>query len=302
VDRRSFLGTGAASLVAAATPTGAAAAAAAASTPGDVLVVPDSPAGLDEYLAGVDTRMSALESWSLTEQFGVAPPDAAQVDALGRGILRSMYFTGMIGDLPTDLQVQPQVQRRIEAIAPVMDDAIEGTLEYLRSRGPAELERVQHVLRTTDAGSRIIEGFDRVAGRNAVSERRRRHTRLLLRDVEWRLRLQPPATVVGEYVDKVERLTATDIAAEARLQDLAALVGAEVVRQRSEPSKRERRIRRGLKVMGFGVATFVVGALIVQSSSDSTESPGLFVGTVGAVTFIVGLLILLVGALTPPGS
>jgi hypothetical protein len=299
VDRRSFIGTGAASLVAAATPTAAAAAAAAASSQGDVLVVPDSPAGLDAYLAGVDTRMSALESWSLTEQFGVAPPDAAQVDALGRDILRSLYFTGMIGDLPTDLQVQPQVQQRIEAVAPAMDDAIEGTLDYLRGRGPAELERVQQALRTTDAGSRIIEGFDRVAARNAVSERRRRHTRLLLRDVEWRLRLQPPATVVGEYIDKVERLTVTDIAAEARLQDLAALVGAEVVRQQNEPSRQQRRLRRGLKVMGFGVATFAVGALMVQASGDGF---GLIVGTVGAVTFLVGLIILLVGALTPPGS
>jgi hypothetical protein len=299
VDRRKFIGTGTASLIGAATPAAASASAGAGEPSDDV---PDSVAGLDAYLAGVDARMATLEGWSLTENFGVAPPDAAKVDALGRGILRSMYFTAMIGDLPTDLQVQPQVQRRIEAVAPIMDDALDGTLDYLRGRTPAELERVQQTLRTTDVGARIIEGFDRVAARNAVSGRRRRHTRLLLRDVEWRLRSHPPATFVGEYVDKVERLTATDVAAEARLQELATMVGAEIVRRKDRPSQRQRRIRRGLAVMGFGVAIFAGGVLAVQASSNSADSAGLFVGTVGVVVFLVGLIMLIVGAATPEGG
>ena len=118
---------------------------------------------------------------------------------------------------------------------------------------------------------------------------------------------QPPLLLVNEYLDKVERVLASDIESEARQRWLAARVGEKVFWQ-AEASLRDRRISRGLRAMGIGALLFVGGLVLVSLGNDNFANGDLNALTViglvpgitgGSVLFVVGLIILLVGAATP---
>lgn len=289
MDRRRFLGVNAASAAS------LLAASAAAPTMRLTERRPDEmPADMDEYLARIDAGMTRLAGWSSAEQFPEWRGDRAHVDALGRAALQSIFLTGMVGDLPTDGQVHPGVQRRLEAAMPVMDEAVDSMTAYLRTRPASELAIVQAALRDHGAGPRIIGMMDEEAESLGLSEWRRAQTRTLLASAEWRLRNLAPELVVSEYVGKVERMVAADVREEAATQELAARA-AEAAFWAAEKSKRDRRISRGARTMGYGVLVFAGGAAIAAAGAV----PGLFVGTVGVIMILVGLIILLVGLATP---
>lgn len=253
------------------------------------------PADMDEYLARLDAGTARIGRWSTADVVPEWTGDREEADAIARTALQSLFITGMIADLPVEAQMRPEVQRRIHAAVPLMDEAIERTTAFLASRTPADLAYVQLGLRDYGAGATIFTAIDREAAASGLSAWRRAQTREIFAQSEWRLRKQPPALIIGEYVDKVEKLAAADIAGESQLRTLAAQVGEEAFWQSSDKTLRQARISRGLKAMGYGLLIFAGGGLIVAAGAF----PGVFVMTAGAVTMIVGLIILLVGAATP---
>lgn len=290
MDRRRFIGRGTASAIGVA---GAAGCIPAARLPAPRAAA--MPADMGEYLARLDAGTERIGRWSTAEVVPVWTGDRDEADAIARTALQSLFFTGMIADLPVEAQMRPEVQRRIHATIPLLDEAIERTTAFLASREAADLNYVQLGLRDYDGGNTLFTAIDREASANGLSEWRRAQMREIFAQAEWRLRNQPPALIVGEYVDKVEKLVASDIAGETQLRALAAQVGEEAFWQASEKTLRQARISRGLKVMGYGLLIFAGGGLIVAAGAF----PGVFVMTAGAVTLIVGLIILLVGAVTP---
>lgn len=289
MDRRRFLGVNAAS----------AASLLAGTSTAPMLRLPDRrpdemPADMDAYLERIDDGMAHLGRWSSAHHFPDWQGDRASVDALGRAALQSIFLTGMVGDLPTEGQVHAGVQQRIRAAMPIMDEAVDSMTAYLRARPEGELAIVQAALRDHGAGARVIGLMDTAAEQLGLSEWRRAQTRTLLAGVEWRLRNLAPELVISEYVGKVERMVAADAREEAATQALAARA-AEAAFWATEMSKRDRRISRGARTMGYGVLVFAGGAAIVMAGAF----PGVFVGTVGVVMFLVGFLILLVGLATP---
>jgi hypothetical protein len=287
MDRRRFIGAGTASVL------GMAAGAATSPGAASASPLPPPPPDLDAYLRRVDAGMQELETWSISDRFEGWSGDRAEADVLTRRIMQSLYFTGMMAELPLDMQIRPEVQDRIDAATPIMDEATERTLAFLRSRTPADLEQAQTALQDGNVGARIVDRFDAMAVAAGVSERRRAHTRAILAQTEWRLRTQPPATVLGEYADKVERLTASDLMTEARTRELAARMGEDAFWQQAG-SARERRLSSGAKTMGWGLAIFAGGALIVAAGVFE----GVFVMTVGAIVLLVGLIMVIAGAMT----
>jgi hypothetical protein len=151
---------------------------------------------------------------------------------------------------------------------------------------------VQAALRDENAGAKIIDRFDSMAAAAGVSERRRAHTRAILGQTEWRLRAQPPGTVVAEYVDKVERLVASDVASEMRARKLAARLGEETFWQEPQPSTGSRGVSSGLIVMGFGLLLLAVGAAV--ASGGSGDLSGAYVMTAGGVLLLIGLIVTIV--------
>jgi hypothetical protein len=263
---------------------------------------------MNAYVARIDAGMKRLDSWSSETWAPAWKGNRSEADALGRTALQSMFLTGMVGDLPLEGQLHPEIQARVEAGVPVMDEATERMSTFLRAQSALELGGVQRALRHHDAGPRILTSLDDVAGDLGVSPWRRDQTRSLFSNAEWRLRNQPPGLVVSEYLEKVDRLGDSDVSREARGQSLAARLADEAFWTAQDPvtrTKRQARIRRGAKVMGYGVLTFAGGAALVAlgdgggGENGGLIAAGLITGTVGVIMILVGLVILIVGLATP---
>lgn len=254
------------------------------------------PTDMDDYLARLDAGTERIGRWSPADVVPGWSGDRPDADALARTALQSLFITGMIADLPVEAQMRPEVQRRIHAAMPLMDEATDRTTSFLQGVTASDLDRVQLGLRDFAAGEQIFSALDQAAAANGLSSFRRAQTGEIFAQAEWRLRNQPPALIVGEYMEKVNKLAAADISTETRIRMLAAKAGEEAFWQAAnEKTLREARISRGLKVMGYGLLVFAGGGAIVAAGAF----PGVFVMTVGAVMLIVGLIILLVGAATP---
>jgi uncharacterized membrane protein YgdD (TMEM256/DUF423 family) len=259
------------------------------------LGAPAEPLDMDAYLARVDAGMAHIGRTSVTAQFPNWKGDRNAVDELFRGSMQSLYITGMFGDLPAKAQAHPGMQDRMWAAMPTMDAAADGMTAFLSSRTADDLRTVRAALRNQEVGRTIINSIDAHAAIAGVSPQRRAQNQVMLGQAEWRLRSQPPALIVNEYLDKVEKLSETDVVAEARQRLAVAQVADDVLWQGAVRSKRDERIRRGGKIMGIGVAVFVGSALLTAAGAF----PFVFVATAGVVMFIVGFFILLTGLGTP---
>jgi hypothetical protein len=257
------------------------------------------PDDMGAYINRIDAGMKRLEPWSSATWAPEWKGNRANADALGRTALQSMFLTGMVGDLPLEGQMHPEIQARVDAGIPLMDDATDRMSTFLRGQSATDLASVQRALRDHAAGPRIFSALDDVAGELGVSPWRRAQTRSMFSGAEWRLRNQPPALVVSEYLEKVERLIDSDVTREARQQTVAARLADEAFWAAQETkTKREARISRGARLMGFGVLTFAGGAGLAAlgaNGADPLLAVGLITGTVGVIMILVGLVILLVG-------
>jgi len=315
MDRRAFLGVGAASGLALATPTAGAQPTAAPAIPR-----PGPVGDMDAYVARVDAGMERITRWSLTADHPEFAGDREATDTLARSAIQTLYLTGMLGDLPLEQQQHAGMQERIWANLPLMDDALDRMHDFLASRTEADLARVQAALRSPEGvAERIADALDEQATLTGVSAWRRRQVRDTIGLAAWRLAHQPPALIVDEYQGKIERVDASDIAAEARQRWLASKVGEHLFWTRagaagglvstgaiadSARSTRDRRIARGAKAMGIGILIFALGAGLIAAGASGDEiggvaAAGLITATVGSVWFLVGLIILLVGIATP---
>lgn len=127
---------------------------------------------------------------------------------LTQSTLRSLLLTGSIADLPEEQRCCSEVVTRLDRAAPEVDYAIFGMMTRL-SRMPAEEHAgVQQALREDPSIVDEIGDFlDQDSRDLGVPLRRRLHMRTLIRHVGWRLQRQSLSTVLGEHLDKVERLT-----------------------------------------------------------------------------------------------
>ncbi|MGH9662710.1 MAG: hypothetical protein ACRD96_29435 [Bryobacteraceae bacterium] len=254
------------------------------------------------YLDRFDLGVGRIEDWSISSSFPDFQGDASLLDSLGRKSMKTLYATGMFCDLPIECQVHPGMQDRMWAIQPTMDESIAGITNLLGRQAPRDLARVQSALRERPVFlSQVTESLDAEAARSGLSDARRHQFRTQMMQVGWRLQHQPPSLLVNEYLVKVEKVSASDIQAEARQRWLAAKVGERAFWQ-VEQSKRHRRINKGLRTMGIGVLIFGASALLIAATANGGGvgvGIGLVGATVGSIFILVGLIMLLVGAATP---
>lgn len=257
---------------------------------------PDMSAYLDRF----DIGIGRIDEWTVSSSFPDFHGDASLLDSLGRESMKTLYATGMFRDLPVEYQAHPGMQDRMWAIQPTMDRSIAGITGLLNRQTPEDLRRVQATLRARPMFvGEFAHRLDTEAARSGLSEARRHQFRAQMTQVGWRLQHQPPSLLVNEYLVKVEKVSASDIEAEARQSWLAAKVG-EAVFWRLQQSKRKRRISRGLRTMGIGALIFGASAVLVAAGgSDGATAVGLVGATVGSIFILVGLIMLLVGAATP---
>jgi hypothetical protein len=168
----------------------------------------------------------------------------------------------------------------------------------------------------------VFDALDTGAHTFGISPQRRLQTRVMMTQANWRLRHQPPSLVIADTLDKVDKLVAADVRAEAQNDWIAGRVGEQLFWEQqgqsdskrgwtimrpdkrrqatmthadSLRSPRERRISSGAKIMGIGLIVFGVSAGLTAAGAI----PFVFVATAGAIMIIIGLLTLLVGLATP---
>ena len=264
--------------------------------------------GMDDYMVQVDAGLARIDEWSIKSAIPDFTGDSAEIDELGRKSLKSLFLTGMFVDLPVEAQVHPGMQDRMWAMQQTMDEATDGMMAFLGRQTPETLAPVRSALRNDPSAVRKVADFvDREAALTGISDARRAQTRTMFEQAGWRLEHQPPTLLINEYLDKVEKVAASDVESEAQQRWIAAKVGEKVFwAQEAQRSRRERRISRGLKTMGIGLLIGAVGGLLIAASdtsiTDSNAGGLVWVGavaaTVGSIFFLVGLTILLVGAAT----
>lgn len=251
---------------------------------------------MDDYLEQVDEGLARIDEWTIDESVD----ESTDADVLGRKIVKSLYMTAMFRDLDVEDQLHPGMQDRMWAMQDTMDEAMDGVVDLLDRQTPESLERVRAALRD-DASikERIARFFDLEGGRTGVQDKRLEQTRASIDYVTARLSSQPPALLIEEYREKVEKVVASDIEAEARQRWLLSKVGEKTFWSLAQAaSKRQDRIDRGLRGMGIGLLIAAGGAALFAIGADV----GLVGMTVGAIWFVIGLVTLLVGTLTPESA
>jgi len=312
MERREFMNVGAAG-ASAFMILGGAAWATAPTSPGDgarTTAVPD----MDQYLARMDSGLDSIASWSPSSACPEFAGDRQGADELGRKALKTLYVTAMFADLPESARRHPGVQERVLKALPEMDEATSSVADYLGSRTPEQLERAQRALRDSrNPAMEMLESLDEQAARAGVSTSRRIQTRRIMTEAAWRLRNQPPALVIRETLDKVDKVSASDVSLEARRDLVAARAGEKLFWNQQQrqagvgpggsagdsTGTAERHARgtlagRGAKTMGIGI---LVGG-VAAAGTAAGAFPLVFVVTVGALMFLIGLIMLLIGLAT----
>ena len=157
----------------------------------------DGPEDLDAYVERMDRGMARIARWTPGTSAPAFAGDRAAADALACASLQSIFVTGMLGDLPVQLQTDERVQERVWQAMPVMDEAHDRMSDFVRSRSEADLALVHEALRRPGVRESIIEGLDAEAARTGVSSRRRAQLREMLGHVTWRMANQPPASALS---------------------------------------------------------------------------------------------------------
>jgi hypothetical protein len=278
------------------------------------------PVDLEAYLARIDSGMAQVAERSVLGAVlagrETTPTEArrfAECEALARSSLRSLFFTGMLRDLPEADQRHPEVQQRLWRHLPEMAEALSRMTELLEGLDAGDLDRMSTVLAADPHLPRhVCEQLEREAADIGATEAVRAQLLALGEELDHRLGRQPPELLIREVLSKAERLKA---GARRRHPDLEDQLAANVeLAQRSAPpspaglvtarqsggalgGRAQPRRRAGSSDFTGALVTLGLGLWLLLFGL-AVGGNGLFVGTVGALLVLVGLIWLIIEAIT----
>lgn len=282
---------------------------------------------MNVFLPAFDRVMTATESPLFVSQFmpvasvaGAARASWRNEEDLVRRSVRAMYVTGTFLDLPEESQMHPELQQRMMAYTPELDDTVYDVLDALRDLPEDRRRHVRRTLRSNpDLPLEIAASVNKLAAATDMSRTRRAQVRSSLTQAGWRLGKQNPSLVIDEYVKKIGKFAprdATDAELLRRYQTIigqAAFQRAQVHAQSAgiqppgtaaadpnvnrpvlpaelqSPGGRNR--RRGSKAMGLGLLLLGGGGVVVSLGG----ALGIFAMTAGMVMFGIGLVTFFAG-------
>lgn len=281
--------------------------------------VPD----MESYLARIDAGLAAIDGWRMADVFRslniAAPTEAHADDARVRDSLKTLFLTGMFGDLPAEGRAHPGMQERIQDNAEMMDRTIRETVDYLRSRSPAENAALKSALsERSNPGLQIGEKLDDYEQSIGMSLHRRLQTRDLFAQTSYRLAHQNPATVYHEYIQKVEKMSASRGSSEALNRRIGTKVGEKVFWENGEAiaglvdrkgspgrmmleesAKSQKSPGSGIAATGIAVLgiSLLAGLAGGAAGADVLIGLGLIGATVGAILLVIGIIVAIIGAI-----
>jgi hypothetical protein len=250
-----------------------------------------------------------------------------EVTPLFNRTLRTLYAAGAVGELEPEDQLHPGVQARMWRLAPEIDGVVREHERLLAGLGPADHARMQaHLRADPELPLRLAEALDDAADENGLGPSRRGRFRLAATEIGTRLRTQPPALLVGEYLDKARRIeergdgvgalqrAIAGRAGEAAFWDAREWVDRETLAWRErlaaagsgdgegpDPAHRSAAGRMGLRALrtlGYGVVVGGVSAAIVSAGAPE----GVLGVTAGVILVAIGLIELLLSGLMAIGE
>jgi len=162
---------------------------------------------LDERLAWIDKQpLPANLTPDRPITLGKNLSDA-QVEALFRTSIKTLYITGRFMDLPDDLKVHPEMQSRILAAQPMMDDAVLGVTALLESLSNEDHRHIQTALRSrSDVAETLSVMLNEPAKEDGIPFKRRMELRSSVLSLAEKMTEQSPALTIDPYVKKVRKV------------------------------------------------------------------------------------------------
>lgn len=167
-----------------------------------------SAEALGEHLNRLDGLLDAATTVPFISDFvreRVGEPDTElsmsleSADDYARRSVRSLTLTSMVLDLPEEMRQAPEVQGRIEQLAPEMDAAVLQTAQMLSACPEQELQGVEAALRDDPTlAMRVCEMVDQRGHENGLGRSGRRRLRTLGRRVTNYLRDEPLSSLVDQ--------------------------------------------------------------------------------------------------------
>ena len=152
----------------------------------DELPLPD-PAVVEGIVASIDRRLAWIDQQSLPPSLiprpGRSPSpeqqeQAARWTTLFRQSVRTLYVTGRFLDLPDEIKIHPDVQERVLAAQPEMNEAVFGVTELLESLRPEDHRGIRATLRARpDLGEQLAALLDEPAREDGIPFKRRMSVR-----------------------------------------------------------------------------------------------------------------------------
>jgi hypothetical protein len=232
-------------------------------------------------------RLAALEMGGL--------PADRQV----KNSLNTLLWTGSFRDLDEGDRQRDDVQTCLTARTGGMARTVLTTAAYLDELPADRLARVAGELHSDP--SRIAEIHDTLvlnAQEQGVRTRRLRHFTQLYDHVAWRLTHQDPAVVIGESLDKVERISrhhGVDWRRERLSWHDQQFVDGGLVRvdgsgdpEEHAPVPLSKKEKTGLALMGIGAGLAIPS--VVVAAGFGMWVPFAFIATAGAVLLVIGIV------------
>ena len=252
-----------------------------------------------------------------------------------RSSLRSLLLVGNFGSLSIQGQVHPWMQKRMYYTAPDINYSITTAIDILKNMSEETKEDISSVLNDDPVlGERILETLDLEAQAVGVPRSRRRQMRVIGTRIVRRLK-HSPDMLINEYVSKAEKLikvgnSEKDLEGLLKSQmgehnflnkrnvaENAAIqwnnmnlpynpVGYSPIKtvqtEKGTSQKKSESKIKGLKLLGIGGISTVVGWLIIAIAGGAAMEGigviGLILGvTVGPILIIIALLAILISAI-----
>jgi len=167
---------------------------------------------VDGVLADLDATLDNMAKSSFTPDH-LAHLDTLDARRVARGhdltmrTLAAMHVAATFRELPPEAQTRPDVQQRMWGLLPALDNTMLDMADYLGSLGSAEKRELQERLRRKPSLAMDAIGvLDEHASGVGVSGRRRAQMRAIAAHASWRMTRQSVDALLGETLDKVERV------------------------------------------------------------------------------------------------
>jgi hypothetical protein len=293
----------------------------ATSKPSALAAVPPAPAWTPEEvelaLADMDATLDKLAAAKpRLEAFGAPRTLDARRVAQGHDLtvrtLAAMHISASFRELPAAVQAREDVQRRMWSALPFIDDAMLDMNDYVASLTPAERRSIQDKLREQPSlAMDTIGTLDEQAAAAGVPMRRRLQMRTIAARTSWRMTRQSVNAVLDDTLDKVRRVRERHGRNEQLQRAIAAKVaeaelfgaprshlvfaaGVPEPRHRSHPGSTVMIV--GGVLLGVGIVSAGVGALMLTSGDSGVDIGGAIAITIGAGLGLAGIITLIVGA------